>query len=111
MGLMFDCETNDYALSDCAWWDQPINRRPWWAKRDCSGRVGDTEVGVICEGHHNAGFDPITQRLRVSEPETEPTCDLCPNVLTPDEKDGRVCVHHDLGPLPESIARNLRWLS
>ena len=51
---MFDCETNTYALDDCAWWGIPILRRPWWARNDCAGRVGDTPVGVLCEHHHNA---------------------------------------------------------
>ena len=51
---MFDCETHDYALDDCAWWGIPILRRPWWARNDCAGRVGDTTVGVLCEHHHNA---------------------------------------------------------
>lgn len=52
---MFDSETNNYALSDCVWWDEPQGFRPFWAKADCSGpRVGDTEHGVLCEGHFNA---------------------------------------------------------
>lgn len=51
---MFDNETNDYALDDCAWWDTLPTRRPWWARNDCAGRVGDTETGVMCEEHHNA---------------------------------------------------------
>lgn len=50
---MFDCETNDYSLSDCAWWDEPVQKRPWWAKGDCSGRIADTEHGVMCEHHYN----------------------------------------------------------
>jgi hypothetical protein len=51
----FDSETTDYALSDCAWWDEPQANRPWWAKADCSGpRIGDTAHGVLCEGHFNA---------------------------------------------------------
>lgn len=51
---MFDNETNDYALSDCAWWDEPVGKRPYWAAKDCAGRVGDTERGVLCEEHYNA---------------------------------------------------------
>lgn len=52
---MFDNETNAYALSDCVWWDTMPSRRPWWAAKDCHGpRVGDTEFGVVCEGHYNA---------------------------------------------------------
>lgn len=54
MARQFDSESIDYALSDCAWWDEPVAKRPWWAKPDCSGRVGDTEHGVLCEGHFNA---------------------------------------------------------
>lgn len=52
--MRFDCESNDYALSDCAWWGMPVIRRPWWAKKDCSGRVGDSENGVVCEEHYNS---------------------------------------------------------
>lgn len=51
---MFDNETNSYALSDCAWWDVSVTKRPFWAKRDCSGRIGDTEHGIMCEEHYNA---------------------------------------------------------
>jgi hypothetical protein len=43
----FDCETTDYALSDCKHWGKPGT--------ECSGpRVGLTPDGVIlCEGHYN----------------------------------------------------------
>lgn len=42
------------ALSDCGWWDEPVSKRPFWAKGDCSGRMTDTEVGSLCEHHFNA---------------------------------------------------------
>jgi hypothetical protein len=55
VSFSFDSETNDYSLSDCAWWDMKPQYRPWWAKADCSGpRIGDTAHGVLCEGHFNA---------------------------------------------------------
>lgn len=43
----FDCETEDFALSDCKHWHKPGT--------ECSGpRVGRTQQGVIlCEGHYN----------------------------------------------------------
>jgi hypothetical protein len=60
----FDCETNDYSLSDCVWWDQPHPRgyaSPFlalWANAECSGRVGDSvrdgQSGIMCEAHYNA---------------------------------------------------------
>lgn len=46
-----------YALSDCAWWDTSPTRRPTWLSKDCSGRVGDTILGVLCEEHYNAQPD------------------------------------------------------
>lgn len=59
-----DFESNNYALSDCAWWDTSPIRRPTWLSKDCSGRVGETILGVLCEEHFNAGKEPI-----VAEPE------------------------------------------
>lgn len=51
---MFDNETNDYSLDDCSWWGVPDHRKPWFVKPDCAGRIGDTELGVMCEVHYNA---------------------------------------------------------
>lgn len=42
------------SLSDCAWWDEAVARRPFWAKGDCGGRILDSAHGTICENHYNA---------------------------------------------------------
>lgn len=44
----WDCETNDYSLSDCVYWDKP-------GTTECAGpRVGITKSDiVVCEKHYN----------------------------------------------------------
>jgi hypothetical protein len=54
MNYFSDEDQQNYALSDCDWWDVVHHGRPWWAKGECSGRMTETESGVLCEAHFNA---------------------------------------------------------
>ena len=46
-------ELGTLSLADCSWWDEPVEKRPWWAKGDCGGRMGEANYGIVCEDHHN----------------------------------------------------------
>lgn len=110
---MFDTETNaPFALSDCAWWDEPVLKRPWWAQRDCAGRVGETALAVVlCEEHLNAF--PTTKKWIVADDNSVRGMSTCPIDQKEYDKarDAYVTVHERKGPSTDlcSAACAITW--